>query len=168
MLSFRRTIPTPYSRCRRQNLKYLVDIRSGRCKNCNDSHTKYNLRVTFKEFEKLAKLHTKLARQSEALEDKLSRTEEEATRTYTYTIGIRNRVRIARKRLVAAEISEDKAYARKAAGILEVAEMECTLGETSVRPELPSTFDLSSLGEDASEFSILPKEWLAADNIPAE
>jgi hypothetical protein len=47
-------MPTPYSCYRRSGIEYLINIRLGRYKNCNDNYKTYDLRITFKEFERLS------------------------------------------------------------------------------------------------------------------
>ena len=79
---FRNEIPTPYSRCRRSSTKCLVDIRSSRYKTYNDAYKTYDLRVTFREFEKLARLRTKLIKKSEELDNELTRAKEEVARAH--------------------------------------------------------------------------------------
>jgi hypothetical protein len=87
-------------------------------------------------------------------------------------VEVRNRARTAQKLLTTAEIEEDEAYAREAAGIAEVEEMEAAEAAeaaTASSQSIPSTLDLESLGVfDPSALTALPEEWLAAGAIPAE
>ena len=68
-------MPTPYSRYRRSSTKCLVDVKSGRCKSCNDAHKKCDLRVTFQEFEKLARARQKQSATTEKAEEELEEAE---------------------------------------------------------------------------------------------
>jgi hypothetical protein len=90
-------MPTPCLRYRYSSSKYLVDIRSGRYKIYNDAYKPYDLRVTFREFEKLARLRVELVKKLEELDNELTRAEEEVARTYLRVIELRNRARTARK-----------------------------------------------------------------------
>jgi hypothetical protein len=139
-------MPTPCSRCRRSGSKCLVDIRSGRYKTCNDAYKLCDLRVTFREFEKLARLRAELVKKSEELDNELTRAEEEVARTYLRVIELRNRARTARKRAIAAKLKEDEAYSRKAAGIAKVSSIETTRAESSLPSSKvpPSVVDIES------------------------
>jgi hypothetical protein len=145
----------------------LVDIRSGRCKGCNDDHKPCDLRVTFKEFERLARLRSELVKKSEELEDELTLAEEEAARAHLRVVEARNRARTARKRALAAELKEDEAYARESAGIAEVAEMEVA-ANNSVSGPSSSTVDVESWGFNPADLSALPEEWSFAGGVSAE
>ena len=107
---------TPYTNCSEVSLprRCLVDVRSGRYKSCNDSYTRYNLRVTFKEFEKLATTRVRLSKAADKVEDKLEDTEKEATRliveAYKLVIKARTKARRKRKELRFAENKEDSLY----------------------------------------------------------
>ena len=75
---FQNRILTLYSRYRRSSKRCLVDVRSGRYKRCNDNKKRYNLYITFKEFERLAKAREKLSERVESAEDELEKAEVEA------------------------------------------------------------------------------------------
>jgi hypothetical protein len=91
-----------------------VDVRSGRCKLCNNSHIRYNLRVTFKEFEKLATTRAQLSKAADEAEDKLEDAEKEAARliaeAYKLVAKARTKARRKRKELRFVENKEDGSY----------------------------------------------------------
>jgi hypothetical protein len=91
-----------------------VDVRSGRCKSCNDSYIRYDLRVTFKEFEKLAATRARLSKAADEAEDKLEDTEKEAARliveAYELVAKARAKARRKRKELRFVENKEDSSY----------------------------------------------------------
>jgi len=109
-------MPTPYSNCSKASLprRYLIDVRSGRYKSYNDSHIRYNLRVTFKEFEKLTTTRARLSKAADEVEDKLEDTEKEATRlileAHEIVAKARTKARRKRKELRYAENKEDGSY----------------------------------------------------------
>jgi hypothetical protein len=146
-------MPTPCDRCRRQNVPCLVDVRSGRCKSCNDSKKRCNLRVTFQEFEKLAKARRSLSEQVESAEDELEAAEAAVVAAHTKVLQARAKARRLRKQLRSKEQSEDDAYCRELAGIEEVEQMEAeasglagpSIPETP--PEGPSLDELFASGE---------------------
>jgi predicted RNase H-like nuclease (RuvC/YqgF family) len=91
-----------------------VDVQSGRCKLCNDSHIRYDLRVTFKEFERLATTCTRLSKAADEAEDKLEEAEKEAARliaeAHKLVAKARIKARRKRKELRFAENKEDSSY----------------------------------------------------------
>lgn len=109
-------MPTPYSNCSKANppRRYLVDIRSGRCKSCNDLYVRYDLRVTFKEFEKLATTYARLSKAADEAEDKLEDTEKEAAyliaKAHKIVTKARTKARRKRKGLRFVENKEDGSY----------------------------------------------------------
>ena len=132
---FRNRMPTPCSRCRRSGQRCLVDVRSGRCKRCNDDKKRCDLRVTFKEFERLAKAREKLSERVESAEDELEKAEAEAVAAHQKVLSARQRARTARRMLRASERGEDEAYQRELASIEEVERME--QGKDPSVPETP-------------------------------
>ena len=121
---WRNRMPTPCSRCRRTGKRCLVDVHSGRCKSCNDDKKKCDLRVTFKEFEKMAKAREKLAERVESAEDELEKAEAEAVAAHEKVLEARRKARTARRLLRVSERSEDDAFQRELASIEEVERME--------------------------------------------
>lgn len=123
-------MPTPCTNCSKASplRRCLVDVRSGRCKLCNDSHTRYDLRVTFKEFEKLAATRARLSKAADEAEDKLEEAEKEAARLITEAHKLvakaRTKARRKRKELRFAENKEDGSYQRELAAIEAVRAME--------------------------------------------
>ncbi|KAI4255225.1 MAG: hypothetical protein L6R35_007518 [Caloplaca aegaea] len=117
-------MPTPCDRCKRLDLKCLVDVRSGRCKTCAEHKKKCNLRVTFKEFERLAKARQALSDQVESAEDELESAEAAVVAAHEKVLKARARARRLRKELRFHERKEDEAYTRELAGIEEVERME--------------------------------------------
>jgi hypothetical protein len=117
-------MPTPCSRCRRRGQQCFVDVRSGRCKSCNDDKKKCDLRVTFKEFERLAKAREKLSERVESAEDELEKAEAEAVAAHQKVLAARQKARTARRMLRVSERGEDNAYQRELASIEEVERME--------------------------------------------
>jgi hypothetical protein len=109
-------MPTPYSNCSKTSLprRCLVDVRSGRCKSYNDSHLRYDLRVTFKEFEKLAATRARLSKAADKAENELEDAEKEAARliaeAYELVAKARTKARRKRKELRFAENKEDGSY----------------------------------------------------------
>jgi hypothetical protein len=109
-------MPTPYTNYSKASLprRCLVDVRSSRCKSCNDSHIRYNLRITFKEFEKLTTTRARLSKAADEVEDKLEDTEKEATRliveAYELVAKARTKARRKRKELRFIENKEDSSY----------------------------------------------------------
>ena len=146
-------MPTPYDRYKRQNIPCLVDVRSGRCKTCNDSKKKCNLRVTFQEFEKLARARRSLSEQVESAEDELEAAEAAVVAAHTKVLQARAKARRLRKQLRSQEQSEDDAYCRELAGIEEVERMEAEASGSAVPsapeilPEDPSVDQLLASGE---------------------
>jgi hypothetical protein len=127
-------MPTPCSRCRRRGQRCLVDVRSGRCKSCNDDKKKCDLRVTFKEFERLAKAREKLSERVESAEDELEKAEAEAVAAHERVLDARRKARTARRLLRASERGESEAYQRELASIEEVERME-----QGAEPSVPET-----------------------------
>jgi hypothetical protein len=123
--------------------------------------------VTFKEFERLARLRSELIKKSEELEDELTLAEEEAARAHLRVVEARNRARTARKRALAAELKEDKAYARESASIAEVARMEVAANSFVSGPS-SLTVDMESWGFNPADFSALPDKWSFASSVSAE
>jgi hypothetical protein len=109
-------MPTPYTNCSKVSppRRCLVDVRSGRCKSYNDSHIRYDLRVTFKEFEKLAATRARLSKAADEAEDKLEDTEKEAARlivgAYELVAKARAKARRKHKELRFVENKEDSSY----------------------------------------------------------
>lgn len=141
-------MPTPCSRCKRANERCLVDVRSGRCKRCNDNHWKCNLRVTFQEFERLAKQREKRAKEAEDAEEELDDAEREAAAmieaAHEKVRKARAKARRLRKELRFAESNEDESYARELAGVEEVERLE---GASSVLPSGPSVEEMLAAGD---------------------
>jgi len=131
---FRNKMPTPCSRCRRRSQQCFVDVRSGRCKSCNDDKKKCDLRVTFKEFERLAKAREELSVRVESAEDELEKAEAEAIAAHEKVLAARQKARTARRMLRVSERSEDEAYQRELASIEEVERME-----SGADPSIPET-----------------------------
>jgi hypothetical protein len=75
---------------------------------------RYNLRVTFKEFEKLTTTRVRLSKAADKAEDKLEDTEKEATRliieAYKLVAKARTKARRKRKELRFIENKEDSSY----------------------------------------------------------
>jgi CRISPR/Cas system CSM-associated protein Csm5 (group 7 of RAMP superfamily) len=123
-------MPTPCTNCSKASppRRCLVDIRSGRCKSYNDSHIRYDLRVTFKEFEKLAATCTRLSKAADEAEDELEDAEKEAARliakAYELIAKARMKARRKRKELRFAENKEDSSYQRELAAIEAVRAIE--------------------------------------------
>jgi hypothetical protein len=123
-------MPTPYTNCSKANLlrRCLVDVRSSRYKSYNDSHIRYDLRITFKEFEKLATTRTRLLKAADEAEDELEDAEKEAARlisaAYELVAKARMKARRKRKELRFVENKEDSSYQRELAAIEAVRAME--------------------------------------------
>jgi len=109
-------MPTPYTNYSKASLprRCLVDVRSSRYKSYNDLYIRYNLRVTFKEFEKLTTTRARLSKAADEVEDKLEDAEKEATRlileAYEIVAKARAKARRKRKELRYAENKEDSSY----------------------------------------------------------
>lgn len=109
-------MPTPYTNCSKANLlRYcLIDVRSGRYKSCNDLYIRYNLRITFKEFEKLATTRARLSKAADEVEDELEDAEKEAAyliaEAHEIVAKARAKARCKRKELRFAENKEDSSY----------------------------------------------------------
>lgn len=105
-----------------------MDVKSGRCKQCNDAHKKCDLRVTFQEFEKLARARQKQAADMEKAEEDLEDAERQAAdmiaAAHKLVADARNRARTQRKLFRAKESSENEAYQRELASIEEVQRMQ--------------------------------------------
>ena len=69
-------MPTPYTSYRRYNTIYKVDISSGRYRECVRRARRYDLVVTYSEFDRLAKLHKKAKKELEKAKDKEERIAE--------------------------------------------------------------------------------------------
>jgi hypothetical protein len=115
----------------------------------------------------LARLRSELIKKSEELEDELTLAEEEAARAHLRVVEARNRARTTRKRALAAELKEDKAYARESAGIAEVARIEVAANSFVSGPS-SSTVDMESWGFNPADFSALPDEWSFAGSVSAK
>jgi len=124
----------------------LVDVSSGRCKKCNDDKKKCDLRVTFKEFERLAKARQDLSEKVEVAEDALEKAENEAAEAYERVLAARAKARRLRKQLRKREKEEDDSYQRELAGIEEVERMEGNSLVPETLPE-PSLDDMLASGE---------------------
>ena len=109
-------MPTPCSNCSKANplRRCLVDVQSGRYKSYNDSHIRYNLRVTFKEFEKLATTRAQLLKAVDKAEDELEDAEKEAARLIAeaHEMVAKARAKACRKckELRFVENKEDSSY----------------------------------------------------------
>jgi ElaB/YqjD/DUF883 family membrane-anchored ribosome-binding protein len=81
---------------------------------CNDSHVQCDLRVTFKEFEKLAITYARLLKEADTAEDELEEAEKEAMRLITEAhkkvAKARAKARRKYKELRFAENKEDGSY----------------------------------------------------------
>lgn len=116
-------MPTPYSNYKKATLlqRYLVDVRSSYYKAYNNSYIYYNLRITFKEFEKLAITRTRLLKEADTIEDKLEEVETEAIRliieAHKKVTKARTKAQQKRKELRFIESKEDSSYQRKLATI---------------------------------------------------
>jgi midasin (ATPase involved in ribosome maturation) len=126
-----------------------VDVRSGRCKSCNDSHIRCDLRVTFKEFEKLAATRARLSKAADEAEDELEDAEKEAARlisaAHELVAKARMKARRKRKELRFAENKEDGSYQRELAAIEAVRAMEQEASAAS--SSVPSVDDLLASSE---------------------
>ena len=148
---FRNEMPTPCSNCRKSTppKRCLVDVRSGRCKSCNDLHVKCDLRVTFKEFEKLAATRARLSKEADSAEEELDDAEREAARliseAHELVAKARAKARRKRKELRRAETNEDDSYQRELAAIEELRRMEES--STAASSLVPSVDDLLASSE---------------------
>jgi hypothetical protein len=121
---------TPCTNCQKASplRYYLVDVRSGRCKSYNDSHVRCDLRVTFKEFEKLAVTCACLSKEADTAEDELEEAEKEAAcliaEAHEKVAKARAKARRKRKELRFAENKEDGSYQQELAAIEAVRNME--------------------------------------------
>lgn len=163
---FRNTMPTPCSRCKNANppKQCLVDVRSGRCKSCSDSHVKCDLRVTFKEFEKLAATRTRLSKEADVAEDELEDAEKKAARliseAHELVAKARSKARRKRKELRQAESKEDGSYQRELANIEEVQRMENPVVSTSDVPAGSDFLDFSILEDfNVDALQVSPSVW---------
>ena len=150
-------MPTPCSKCRRSNERCLVDVRSGRCKRCNDNHYGCDLRVTFPEFEKLAKQRKKLCEDAEKAEDELDDAEREAAEmieaAHEKVRKARAKARRLRKHARFASSKEDEAYGRELAGIEEVERLEAPPGPSAL-PSLDPSLDLLLASGELLDFPL--------------
>jgi midasin (ATPase involved in ribosome maturation) len=109
-------MPIPCTNCQKASLlRYcLVDVRSGRYKSCNNLHVRCDLRVTFKEFEKLAVTCTRLSKEADTAEDELEEAEKEATHliaeVHEKVAKAWAKARRKRKELCFAENKKDSSY----------------------------------------------------------
>ena len=166
-------MPTPYSNCQKASppRRYLVDVRSGHCKSCNDSHVRCDLRVTFKEFEKLASTRTCLSKEADTAEDELEDAEKEAARliseAHEMVTKARTKARRKRKELRFAENKEDGSYQHELAAIEAVRAMEqesltASPSDPSVDALLASSelLDFPDFGEfDPTALAASPFAW---------
>jgi hypothetical protein len=165
---FRNEMPTPCTNCQKASppRRCLVDVRSGRCKSCNDSHVRCDLRVTFKEFEKLAATRARLSKEADTAEDELEEAEKEAARliaeAHEKVAKARAKARRKRKELRFAENKEDGSYQRELAAIEAVRNMEQEASASA--PSGPSVDDLLASSEllDLPDFGELDPAILAA------
>jgi hypothetical protein len=170
---FRNEMPTPCTNCSKASppRRCLVDVRSGRCKSCNDSHLRCDLRVTFKEFEKLAATRARLSKAADEAEDELEDAEKEAARliaeAHEMVAKARMKARRKRKELRFAESKEDGSYQRELAAIEAVRAMEqeasaASTSAPSVDDLLASSelLDFPDLGDfDAATLAASPFAW---------
>ena len=96
-------MPTPCSRYRRQGQKCLIDIHSGHYKRYNDNKKKCDLRVTFKEFKKLAKAREVLSKRVKVAENKLEKAEAEVVAAHEKVLTTRRKARLAYRLLRTSE-----------------------------------------------------------------
>jgi hypothetical protein len=93
---------------------YLVDVRLGYYKSYNDLYIRYNLYITFKEFEKLTTTYIHLLKVVDEVEDKLEDTKKEVIRLIVeaYKIVTKARIKAYRKykELRFIESKEDSSY----------------------------------------------------------
>ena len=165
---FRNEMPTPCTNCSKASppRRCLVDVRSGRCKSCNDSHIRCDLRVTFKEFEKLAATRARLSKAADEAEDELEDAEKEAARlisqAHEMVAKARSKARRKRKELRYAENKEDGSYQRELAAIEAVRNMEQEASASSSAD--PSVDDLLASSEllDLPDFGEIDPAMLAA------
>ena len=132
-------MPTPCSRYRRQGQKCLIDVHSSRYKRCNDGKKKCDLRVTFKEFKKLAKAREVLSKRVEVAEDELEKAEAEVVTTHEKVLATRRKARLARRLLRTSEKHEDSAYERELASIEEAERVEQGLEPSVLETPPPSS-----------------------------
>jgi midasin (ATPase involved in ribosome maturation) len=120
-----------------------------------------DLRVTFKEFEKLAATRARLAKAADEAEDELEDAEKEAARLITAAHELvakaRTKARRKRKELRFAENKEDGSYQRELAAIEAVRAMEQEASAAS--SSTPSVDDLLASSElldfpDLGEFDM--------------
>ena len=144
-------MPTPCSRCRRQGQKCLINVHSGRYKRYNDDKKKCDLRVTFKEFEKLAKAREVLSERIEVAEDELEKAEAEVVTIHEKVLATRRKARLARRLLRTLEKHEDSAYERELASIEEAERVEQGFEPSILETPPPSSSqpfeDLLALGD---------------------
>lgn len=81
---FKGIISTSYSRYKRQNKQYLVNVRSGRYLAYNKAYKKYNLYITFKEFEQLVLARKRLSESIKEVEVDLETIEKALERAQEY------------------------------------------------------------------------------------
>jgi hypothetical protein len=158
---FRNEMPTPCTNCSKASplRRCLVDVRSGRYKSCNDSYIRCDLRITFKEFEKLTTTRARLSKAADEAEDKLEDAEKEATRliveAHELVAKARAKARRKRKELRFAENKEDGSYQRELAAIevARVIEQEVATASSST-PSLDNLLASSELLDfpDLSDF----------------
>lgn len=170
---FRNEMPISCSHCQKASppRRCLVDVRSGRCKACNDSHLKCDLRVTFREFEKLAATRARLSKEADVAEDELEDAEKEAARmiaeAHEKVAKARAKARRKRKELRFAENKEDGSYQRELAAIETVRAMEQEASAaSSVTPSVDDLLassellDFPDFGEfDATALAASPFAW---------
>lgn len=155
-------MPTPCSRCKRQGERCLVDVKSGRCKQCNDSHKKCDLRVTFQEFEKLARARQKQAADMERAEEELEDAEKKAQgmieSAHRLVAEARSKARLQRKLFRSKEVSENEAYQRELASIEELQRMQEEVSAGSSSTANQSLDELLASGDllDLPEFDFGP------------
>lgn len=114
---FRNKMIIACSRCARAGQGCFADVRSGRCEKCDKDRKKCDIRVTFKDFERLARSREMLSEQVDCAEDELEKAEAAVIASHEKVNTARKRAQLARRSLRTSEDREDKAYLRELASI---------------------------------------------------
>lgn len=124
---FQYTSRVTCSRCRSRNEACMVDAKSVRCKRCVHNKKKCDLRVTFEEFERMARERLELAQRLDAAEKELEQAESDALIASEKVKIARQKAKSARRQYRTSDKNETGAYLRELASIEIMEQIELEL-----------------------------------------
>lgn len=149
---FRYTSRVSCSRCRGRNEDCLIDAKSVRCKKCLHDKKKCDLRVTFDEFERMARERLELANRLDAAEKELEQAESEALLASERVKQARQKAKHVRQLYRTSDRNESGAYLRELASIeiMEQIELELLQHQSNSDPNATPTQGQQSFSDISS------------------